>query len=78
MKFIWHLVVVASWATLRSLPPNEAMVAFVSIDIEELEMMRDERCGYEGLFILIKGCCLLMTSIVVGGFGRGGNLPKAA
>ena len=62
---------------MRSLPPNEAMVAFVSIDIEELEMMRVERCGYEGLFTLIKGC-LLMTSIVVGGFGRGGNLPKAA
>lgn len=71
-------MVVALWATLRSLPPNEAMVAFVSIDIEEQEMMRHEICGYGGLFILIKGYCLLMTSIVERGFGRGQNLPKAA
>lgn len=33
MNFISHFVVVAAWLSFRSLPPKEAMVAFVVTDI---------------------------------------------
>lgn len=33
MNFISHFVVVAAWLSFKSLPPKEAMVAFVVTDI---------------------------------------------
>lgn len=33
LNFISHFVVVAAWLSFRSLPPKEAMVAFVVTDI---------------------------------------------
>lgn len=44
LKFISHLVEVAAWLSLRSLPPKEAIVALVVTDILSLSIV----CGLSG------------------------------